>query len=284
MLARTFISRARNLLIFPVAGLVLAFGPARLDAGVPVMMNYQGYLTDLDNAPRHGTFGMDFAIFADSVGGSPLWSESYGSVSVEAGIFNVLLGSVNPLPAVIFSGPRLWLETTVADTTLAPRRPLVTVPYSFHAQRADTAQVIGRTYSVLKTLDQPVTLNQNDNELFLPLLTNEVWEFECWVYVGGSGSFQYGPNIPTGGGATVSHVSSQHCHNSTSVTNGFTEVDTNVITLSTMTLCGSQKATLRIRGVVVNVGPAVNLNFKWALVSGNPVIKANSFLKASKLN
>src|SRR5262249_12165408 len=51
----------------------------------------------------------------------------------------VLLGTVTPLPAPMFSGARVWLQTTVSDTTLAPRRALVSVPYSIHAQNADVA-------------------------------------------------------------------------------------------------------------------------------------------------
>ncbi len=110
-------------------------------ASVPPLMNYQGYLTDTGNNPRQGAFKMTFSIYADSTLGAALWTETYTSVNVAGGLFDVLLGSANPLPADLFSGARLWLETAVSDTTLSPRRPLVTVPYSFRAHTADTAYV-----------------------------------------------------------------------------------------------------------------------------------------------
>jgi hypothetical protein len=136
MTARSSVPRQHGLCA--LTALVLFFVSAPMvRASVPSMMNYQGYLTDLSNMPRQGSFEMTFSIYADSTGGSALWSEGYEAVSVVAGLFNVLLGSTNPLPASLFAGDPMWLETTVSDTTLTPRRPLVTVPYSFRAQQAD---------------------------------------------------------------------------------------------------------------------------------------------------
>jgi len=134
------LSRALRGRAFLVAALAFA-AAAPASASVPLLMNYQGYLTDNANNPRQGAFKMAFSIYADSTTGSALWTETYASVNVTAGLFNVVLGSAVPLPATVFSGARLWLETAVSDTTLSPRRPLVTVPYSFRAHTADTAYV-----------------------------------------------------------------------------------------------------------------------------------------------
>src|SRR5678815_4639817 len=114
-----------------MAGLVVASGVPAGAANVPSVMSYQGYLTTAANTPRQGVFKMSFSIFADSTGGSALWTETYAGVAVSGGVFGVMLGTVTPLPASAFTGARLWLETSVSDTTLLPRRPLVTVPYSF---------------------------------------------------------------------------------------------------------------------------------------------------------
>src|SRR3989449_3898460 len=122
-----------------VAGLTIVSGlPARA-ANVPTVMSYQGFLADGANNPRQGAFKMKFSIYADSTGGSALWTETYAAIPVSSGVFGVMLGTVTPLPASAFTGARLWLQTAVSDTILAPRRPLVTVPYSFRAQLADTA-------------------------------------------------------------------------------------------------------------------------------------------------
>ncbi len=114
----------------------LSVVPAR---AVPPLMNYQGYLTDTGGAPRNGNFPMTFALFANPTGGSAMWTESYGSVTVTAGVFGVLLGESTPLPwGTIFTGNMLWLETIVDGTTLVPRRPIVSVPYAFRAGVADS--------------------------------------------------------------------------------------------------------------------------------------------------
>src|SRR2546422_8435302 len=124
-----------------VAGLTIVSGlPARA-ANVPTVMSYQGFLADGANNPRQGAFKMKFSIYADSTGGAALWSETYAAIPVSGGVFGVMLGTVTPLPASAFTGVRLWLETAVSDTTLAPRRPLVTVPYSFRAPAADTSTI-----------------------------------------------------------------------------------------------------------------------------------------------
>ena len=116
-----------------VAGLMLASGAPARAANVPALMSYQGYLTNAAGTPRQGAFKMSFSMFADSSGGASLWSETYAAIPVSGGVFGVMLGTVTPLPASAFTGARLWLETAVSDTTLSPRRSLVTVPYSFHA-------------------------------------------------------------------------------------------------------------------------------------------------------
>jgi hypothetical protein len=113
-------------------------------------MNYQGYLTDNVGAPRTGMFPMTFALFANPTGGTAMWSESYVSISVSAGVFSVLLGEAAALPwGTLLTGNMLWLETTVDGNILAPRRPIVSVPYAFRAGVADSAALAG---AVIRTL------------------------------------------------------------------------------------------------------------------------------------
>jgi hypothetical protein len=88
-----------------VVALVLT-APALAD--VPNLLNYQGRLTDPSGNPKNGTFTMQFAVYDAVSGGNQLptgspWSETQ-SVTATNGIFNVLLGSVTPLPANLFEG------------------------------------------------------------------------------------------------------------------------------------------------------------------------------------
>lgn len=118
------------------AALLMASAAA---AATPSLMNYQGYLSDASNVPLNGAYPMQFRLYADSTTGAPLWSESYASVTVSAGVFNVVLGAGTPLPAAVFSGTKLWLLTTVDGVDVVPRRPIVSVAYAFRSQIADSA-------------------------------------------------------------------------------------------------------------------------------------------------
>jgi hypothetical protein len=84
---------------------------------------------------------MEFAIYQDSVGVVPLWNETHASVEIVDGLFWVKLGSLTPVPTSLFDGSQLWLGITISPdlTELAPRQPLVTVPYGFKSEESDYA-------------------------------------------------------------------------------------------------------------------------------------------------
>jgi hypothetical protein len=131
-LTSSFTARALTECVLLALTMIVSTRPA--SAAVPPLMNYQGYLTDVSDQPVSGSHAMSFALYADSTGGTPLWSESYASVQVVAGVFNVLLGSVTPLQPSLFTGAVLWIQTEIEAVDIQPRRPLVTVAYSFNSQ------------------------------------------------------------------------------------------------------------------------------------------------------
>ncbi len=107
---------------------------AALDAyaQAPQLLNYQGRLTDANGAPRNGSFPMSFAI----LGGTSSWSEAQ-TVSVANGFFSVLLGSITPFPADLFTsgqtdayGPVRFLEVTVSGETLSPNIRIVSAAWA----------------------------------------------------------------------------------------------------------------------------------------------------------
>ena len=78
--------------------------------GVPHEINYQGWLGTADDTTGvTGTFTMQFRLYTQETGGTAVWEETHPNVNVSNGIFNVILGSVNPIPAEIFTGVPLWL-------------------------------------------------------------------------------------------------------------------------------------------------------------------------------
>jgi len=99
-------------------------------AEIPEKLNYQGVLKDSQGAVvPDGTYTMTFRIYNVASGGSPLWEETQ-DVSVSKGVFNVVLGSVNPLD-VSFSD-QLYLGISVSGgEELSPRLPFTSVPYAF---------------------------------------------------------------------------------------------------------------------------------------------------------
>jgi hypothetical protein len=97
----------------------------------PKLINYQGRLTDATGKAMAGVFNLTIQIFADSIGGAPLWTESHSGILVESGLFNVILGSITALADTLFSSPSTYLGITIgSDPELAPRSRLVSVPYA----------------------------------------------------------------------------------------------------------------------------------------------------------
>jgi len=128
--------------IFSVLVCALIFSFTYAFAGVPQMINYQGKLTDADGKPTNDTLQMVFSIYADSIGGTALWDETQTSVIVEKGVFSVLLGSVDSIPYSVFNGNTRYLGVKVGeDTEIVPRKPIVSVGYSYRSSIADSAIV-----------------------------------------------------------------------------------------------------------------------------------------------
>jgi hypothetical protein len=108
-------------------------------AQIPHLINYQGQLTDGSGVPANETVTMVFGIFGSASEGTALYSETQ-SVTVTSGVFNVLIGSVTPIPPDLFdSGNGRFLEVTVNGTVLTPRRPFGSVPYAFTSRGSNGA-------------------------------------------------------------------------------------------------------------------------------------------------
>ncbi|UCC45507.1 MAG: hypothetical protein JSU65_06200 [Candidatus Zixiibacteriota bacterium] len=102
-----------------------------------LLISYQGRLTDDGGGPVTGTPPVTFAIYAESTGAGPaLWQESYPSVEVSDGLFNVILGSQAALPDTVFNGEDRYLGITVGgDPEILPRTILTSAPGAAYAQK-----------------------------------------------------------------------------------------------------------------------------------------------------
>lgn len=110
-----------------------------VSGGIPQKINYQGRLTDgVTGEPEVGSHDMVFRIYDDPSVGTVLWSESRTLQADSAGIFSVILGSMIPIDTH-FDEP-IWLEVEVGGEVLSPRREIVSVPFAFRSQVADSAE------------------------------------------------------------------------------------------------------------------------------------------------
>ncbi|MFZ5891380.1 MAG: hypothetical protein ACOY0T_10040 [Myxococcota bacterium] len=124
---------------------VLSVAPS--SSAVPSLFTQQGRLFDGAGAPLSGPVIFRFSVYDTPTGGTPLWSEVQ-PITLEDGYFSSVLGSVTPIPLTVFEGKQKYLGVTVGnDTEMAPRQPLVSVPYALVSNNA-TGDITPTTVSV----------------------------------------------------------------------------------------------------------------------------------------
>ncbi len=119
--------------------LVLALGAADSHA-IPSLINYQGILTDGGGVPIVVATNVEFRIWDDAAAGNELWMESQLVAPDADGLFNVLLGTNNPIPDSALAGAAAFLGVTIApDPELSPRTEFVAVAYAYRPGTVDGA-------------------------------------------------------------------------------------------------------------------------------------------------
>lgn len=138
-----------------VIGLLWAQNVGALTLGAPVAnaststIAYQGRLADSSGNPLTSTLNMSFRLYSASTGSSPLWTEQWtgsNGVQVSDGLFNVMLGSLTPIPQSVIAGNNnLFLGITVGtDDEMAPRVQLGTVPFAVQALTVSDGSITPR--------------------------------------------------------------------------------------------------------------------------------------------
>lgn len=116
--------------------LLLLIAAAPGFAQVPRTISFQGVLTDPSGTPvSDGSHTLVLRLYDGS--GTVLFTETH-AVSTAKGIFNVLIGSVTPIPLSIPFDAQYQLGVSVdGGAELAPRTALASVPTALHAATAD---------------------------------------------------------------------------------------------------------------------------------------------------
>ncbi|HVZ37639.1 MAG TPA: hypothetical protein VHI13_00015, partial [Candidatus Kapabacteria bacterium] len=120
----------------------LAIATSAATAQTPRQISYQGLITTSTGQPvTPGTYTVTFRIYDRPTGGYMLWTETQPSIAINRGLFNVMLGSVNPLDLPF--DRQYWITTQVgSNTEMMPRTQLASAPYSFRAINSDSADAV----------------------------------------------------------------------------------------------------------------------------------------------
>jgi len=137
-------------------------------AQIPKTISYQGILKNADGTSvTDGTYSITFKLYDISTEGTPLWTEKQ-SLTVNAGIFNHILGSINPLE--IPFDKQYWLGIIIGDgIELKPRMKLASSAYSLNAASVADNSVTGSKIAdgnvvrSINSLTENVTLAGGDN-------------------------------------------------------------------------------------------------------------------------
>jgi Chaperone of endosialidase len=121
-----------------ILSIVLSVAFSLVNAAVPGLINYQGFLTDTAGDPvADASYPVVFTIYDAFF--TSVWTEPQ-NVTTTNGLFTVLLGSVNPIHDTVFTGKTRYLGIAVnGDPEITPRTALVSVPYAHRVSTVDSA-------------------------------------------------------------------------------------------------------------------------------------------------
>lgn len=137
-------------LMVPTAMALWALGAMPAHAN-PNFLTVQGHLTNQAGTAINGTYAMKFALYTAQNGGTLLWEESQTGIVVNNGIFDDVLGDVNPVANPLRveyfrNNAEVWLQIQLQsgpgvapNEAPLPRQRLATSAYTFSAQHATTA-------------------------------------------------------------------------------------------------------------------------------------------------
>jgi len=106
---------------------------------IPLMLNYQGKLTDTLGLPVGDTaYSVAFRLYTVPTGGSSFWNETQ-TVRTRGGMFSVLLGSVTPIGSMPEAGTVYLGMAVDGGAELSPRLRIASAAYAYKSDTANYA-------------------------------------------------------------------------------------------------------------------------------------------------
>jgi hypothetical protein len=107
---------------------------------IPTAFSYQGTLRDASGNLVNGTVNLSLRLYGVVTGGNPLYSEDFANVNVRSGLFTVIVGDAQVLPASVFNTFPLYIGIKVNnDAEMLPRQRMHPVPYAMQSSSAQNA-------------------------------------------------------------------------------------------------------------------------------------------------
>jgi hypothetical protein len=112
---------------------------------IPQTLNYQGILTDTEGTPvTDGRVTMRFVLYESPDQGTNIWQETHDDMTVQNGVFQVMLGQHNPLD-LPFDKPYYLGISVNGGTELLPRIELTASAFSLRANSVTDSSVTGQS-------------------------------------------------------------------------------------------------------------------------------------------
>lgn len=114
--------------------LVVSFTAGQFTPGAPARYPLHGSLADAAGVPITTSVEVRFSLYRTATETTPVWNETQTLLPL-AGVFDAMLGDVNPLPASLFAQHNAWwLGVSVGNDQEMERIALGSVPFAAVAQ------------------------------------------------------------------------------------------------------------------------------------------------------
>lgn len=130
MIMKRNMMKAGYVIVIVISMMILS--PPLLYGEPTGVITYQGQLLNNTGNPANGTVDMGFKIYSSA--GSVLWEEEHSDVTVDSGLYTVLLGSETPIPSSVFTSDETYLELSVNGEALSPRQRITAVGHTLVAR------------------------------------------------------------------------------------------------------------------------------------------------------